>query len=541
MRPEDLSEEPITAWLQMVEARRKDNNSPTTAFLLSAMIAVGPAAFYGLFLGFSVVDWLTSRSPVLGPALPTGWLPNLLGLGGIGAAVSLFLLSASLPVSQAIACGILLVSLRKTRVMEELAGTHLTTGSLVDILARHAAWRTLRGAWAPALLGGLLLLLAGEQAPSLGWVLFPLSLAPALSYGALAVCIWTSTKPAEGGGWLRGLLLSLALALPLLGLIGLAVALVAGSGWLPAFLTTAAAASLGAVLFRLLAQQGLADDSTLRRSLASTPGASARRCQTFSSSTLNAMVYRLEAVSTELPGRRLAVGLFWVPALALVLMQFFGVGWSSALLVAFAFRAGATACAALWETSEGLYRERQRGTEELLFQSGLSTADYVSGCLQAATARRAVGLLQAFLVTATGLVLTHAWKAGVGLVPTHAGEEWAWFLGLALVGWQALPTAAVWGTAVASQSRQRFEPLTVGLTFVTGLAVAAALLFLGLVTCGVCLGALGGFDWASLEFLFPLAALVSLLGGQAMLRKAAWTSSLFTLTQRPGRVGFSSM
>ncbi len=529
MRPEHLSEEPITAWLQMVGARRKGNDPATTAFLAIAAVAVAPAASYGLFLGFSVLNWLTSESPGQGLSLPGGWFENLLGLGGIGAAVALFLLFASLPLSQAVSCGILLVSLRKTRVLEDLAGTHLDAGSLVDILARHAVWRTLRGAWAPALLCGVLLLLAGKQAPSPGWALLPLSLAPALVYGALAAFIWTSVKPAGGGLWLRSLLLALVVALPLTGLIGLVVTLAVVSGWLSAFLVTAVGATLVAALFRLLARQGLAEGSALRRGLAGSAGTSARRIRALSSSTQNAMAYRLEAVTTESPGRRVAVGLLWVPALALVLMLFFGMEGSSALLAALAWRIGATAYAALWQTSEGLYRESQRGTEELLFQSRLSAADYVSGCLRSATDRRALDLALAFLVTAAGLVLAGAW------------EEWPWLLGLALVGGQALPAAAVWGTALASQSRQRFEPLTVGLTFVTGLAVASALLLLGLVTGGVCLGALGWLDWATLESMCPLAGLVSLLGGQGMLRRVAWTSSLFTLTQRPGRIGFSSL
>lgn len=522
-RSHSVSEEPIAAWLEMVEARRGPALSGLLVFALAATVASAPAGFYLFLLGMELLNWLLGQSPGSSSLLGPDAIGALRSALGAGAAVALFTTLTLVPLCQAGLYARVLSSFRKARTLEELAGTPMTAGGVLDSLARHSAFQSLKTLVAPVALCLLYLALAGEAGPGWDWALLPLGLALFWHYGFLAAAAWD-----RSGGWLGAFGAALSVAGTLACLLILEVTLTLLSGVPGALLGTALACLPAVVGLRLLAAQGLDEASPLRRALGRCTRAVNRRSAPYRAATPNAMLFRERAVRSGGFGRRLLKvhgPVLLVLAMALAAFQGVSEDPATAFLVALGLIACVSISQALHASSMGLYNERQQGTLDLLQQSGLPVRDYVSGCVRAASDK---GMADVLLAAGVGLVAVLSLSAGMGSL--------AWLLALSATGVVAVESAAVWGAALAADCRKRPQPVVVVLTYVTAVGVAVLLTLPGAGML-VALVALGIGPAAATPSAAPLL-LAGVLAGLWMVRAVAWKSALHTLTQRGAHIGF---
>lgn len=523
-RSQSVSEEPLAAWLEMVEARRGPALPGLLVFALAATVASAPAGFYLFLLGMEFLNWLLGQSTDSSSLLGPDALGAVRSALGAGAAVALFTTLTLVPLCQAGLYARVLSSFRKARTLEELAGTPMTAGGVLDSLARHSALQSLRTLVAPVTLCLLYLALAGQAGPRWDWALLPLGLALFWHYGFLAAAAWD-----RSGGWLGAFVAALAVAGALACLLILEVLLALLSGFPAALLATALACLPAALGLRLLAAQGLDEASTLRRALGRCTRAVNRRSVPYRAATSNAMLFRERAVRSGGFAQRLVKvhgPVLLVLAMSLAAFQGVSEDPATAFLVALGLIACVSISQALHASSMGLYNERQQGTLDLLQQSGLPVRDYVSGCVRAASDK---GMADVLLAAGISLVAVLFLSAGIGSL--------AWLLALAATGVVAVESAAVWGAALAADCRKRPQPVVVVLTYVTGVGVSV-LLSLGSAGLLVALLAmLPGGAGPALSVVAPLL-LAGVLGGLWLVRAVAWKSALHTLTQRGAHIGF---
>lgn len=514
-----VSEDPLSAWLEMVEARRGPALPGETVFLLVSLLALAPA---GLMLSLIGMSWLTWALGSPTPEFLVDPLGRLQGALGLGAPGALFFALLLVPAVQAGLDARLLRSLHQGRTLEDLLGSPLTPAAIADSLARHAFLRTVRLLLAPVALLAVLIVLAGKEARPWEWALLPLGMAPSFFYSLLAGSAWRRS----GEGAAVALATGLLVGLPLVVLMAGTTVVAAGFG-IPAGLAGGLGVSaLLAPFHRFLALQGLESGSALRRLQGRLAGKPSRRSRSLRGGPENAVLFREEARGGARPGRRFLGGL-QVGLVAFLVARGLGDGPEDALYfypLALALLACVSVARALHGVSTGLYAERQQGTLDLLVQSGLSVGEFVAGCVRA-QARQG---FREFLGGAAALGVATALLGPVQALPG--------LLAVAACGLAAVESAAVWGAALAADCRQRPQPVMVLLTWGFGAGLAIAFATMAVMVVGV------AASWAlGVETPQPWHAglvLLGILAGLASQRAVAWKSALHTLTQRGHRIGF---
>lgn len=524
-----LSEEPISAWLQMLERRRGPAVAPLLAFGLGSGLALLPFAFWSFITGMTWVSWLfggEARDPL---ADPETYAIMLACLGG-GAAFALFVLLLVVPIGQAALTARFLSSFRKARTLEEVVATPITPQRVVDALAVYGVRNTVRSLVAPVALCALLILAAGSDGPGFEMALVPLGWAGCWYYATLAGTAWERGGQRGGVGLAALLVGGLFVLLPALVVVAAFIVMCVAFGLGTAVALTAVACLPLSLIHRELAIQGVDENSALRR-LVARWSTSSRRGHAYRSSTSNAMLFRERAARSGGLGQRLLrVHAPAVVAVAFACLLFQAEPDESAFLAVLPLLGLFAVLQALYASAMGLYHERQQGTLDLLQQSGLSVREYVNGCVRAASDR---GMTD---------VLIGAGAAGVAVLLMGHVEDLGLLLGLTLVTLLAVEAASHWGTSMAADCRKRPQPAIVVLTFATAVGIA-----LGLATTGGVLllavplaivadaaGLSGSLACLDSGFWFLLLMVAGLFG----VRQVARISAMNTLRQRGDVIGF---
>lgn len=522
-----LSEDPIAAWLEMLERRRGPALAPLLVFGLGAALALLPFLFYTFGVGVTWFAWLLGGEPE-NPLADLETFTTMVACLGGGAAFALFVLLALVPLGQAALTARFVSSFRKARTLEEVVSTPLTATRLVDALAFHGLRGTVRSLVAPVVLCAALMVGANDQLPSWQWVLTPLAVAGSWYYGCLAGTAWERAGKRGGGGVASFVIGCLFVVLPLFALATLFGVVAAVADFSTGLFATMLACAPLALVHRELALQGVDENSTVRRALARWSSSSARRGTPYRSATSNAMLFRERAVRSGGVGQRL----LRVHVPAVVALAF--AAWlhhvsrdaAASFLAVLPLLGGYAVLQTLYSSAMGLYHERQQGTLDLLQQSGLSVREYVNGCVRASADKGMVDVGLVALVAGVSVVLSGGVGEALGVALTT------------LVSLLAVEAAAHWGTSMAADCRKKPQPALVALTFGTavgiGFALAAMLGFMLGLPAAMLLGARD----AVLVLLSGFMAVGSLVVGLVLVRQVARTSAMNTLRQRGEVIGF---
>lgn len=521
-----LSEDPIAAWLEMLERRRGPALAPLLVFGLGATLALLPFMFYAFGTGVTWFAWLCGGEPENPLTDPGTWSTALSCLGG-GAAFALFVLLALVPLGQASLTARFVSSFRKARTLEEVVSTPLTARRLVDALAFHGVRSTVRSLAAPVALCAALVVPVADQGLSWEWVLTPLAVAGSWYYGCLAGTAWERAGKRGGPGVATMVVGCLFVVLPLIALATLFGVVATLADFASGLVATVLACLPLALVHRELAIQGIDENSSVRRMLARWSSSSARRGSPYQSSTSNAMLFRERAARSGGVAQRL----LRVHAPALAALAF--AAWlsqvsadESAFVAVLPFLTLYAVLQTLYSSAMGLYHERQQGTLDLLQQSGLTVREYVNGCVRAAADKGMVDVGLVALVAGVSVLLAGQEQAMVVLLP------------MTLVALLAIEAAAHWGTSMAADCKKKPQPAVVAVTFGTAVGIGFGLAAMLGFMLGLPAAMLMGAGEAFLALFSGFLTLASLVVGLVFVRQAARTSAMNTLRQRGDVIGF---
>jgi hypothetical protein len=527
-----LPEDPIAAWLKMVARRQGPSMAPWLSFSAVVGLALLPATLLTVELANRVVEnWLRggTANPIF---VPLTW-KALRDCLGAGAVASIFLTLLVGPMVHAGLTARFLTSIRKARALEEVVATPLTPRLVLDALANHGIQQALRTLALPLIFCSGLFWLSEWPLENLLWAFLPATWAIYWFYSFLAVKAWGGETPHSERGVVLPLFRMVAFLAPAMATAWLGARVAWFLGAAPGAALVVLTSALWALVHREMAVAGLHPDSGLRRSLREWSTAASRPSHYFQAEPLNALVFREQASSSgTLHQRFLAHCLWMLPTLTL--LGIVGVGFEKTvgvLAMAWPLAGLLAVLLVLQFSSARLYEERQQGSLDLLFQTGLTVQEFVKGCVGVA-AGRGRRMLYPFLLATV-----------VVLLPAQTGKEWpglsmAW---VALTAFLSVEAAAAWGTSMAADYRHRPQPAGVVVTFLAAAGIGWGLLALAIVIPIVLIKVMlipEGFLLPAHDELLEGLFLTALPAGLLLVRQVALLSAHNTLLQKGRRIGF---
>jgi len=437
------------------------------------------------------------------------------------------------PVAHAGLTARFLTSFRKSRALEEVVATPLTPRRVLDALAVHGGRQTLRTLLPPLVFCAGLFWLSGWPAEALLFALLPACWGVYWFFALLAVKAWDG----EAHHAEFGLPLSLARMLGTIGPLAITAWLGGRVAWSFGPFAAATVVVLSSILWALVhrevAVRGLDSNSRVRRALRRWSSSASRRPHSFLSGAPNALLFREQASRSGTLQQRFLGGCLWgMPLLALLLAWLVGPEYAMGFFATLWPLLGMMAVLRVLQVSSvRLHDERQQGSLDLLLQTGLTVQEFVQGCVGVAAGRGRRLLLPFILATSVAILSGFGW------------EDLTWWpvVWMAVVILLAVEAAAVWGTSMAADCRQRPQPSAVVVTFLTAVGIgwmlASSAGFLLVLPVAVASGH-GVVESPFFEEMMALLTLAGLPIGLLVIRQVALVSARKTLSQKGRTIGF---